>query len=244
MKRLSHSALEKHWADLNHRFRSRYRTWIAIFWDLVSEVSKIGMYLEHKSQLAENCSFLLLSKALNHALAMISLAQRGLCIDAALASRSAVETLLLLELLLLDASEGLFQKWSDGEEFKPAWVRKELESRSPSTVKEVVVTIGQETHDLNRLIYRWLSEITHANLDSLNHTVMSMGGNSFEVSIGGSLDGRDTLLNAVFAITCHGLHSAAILCIAVFDPIRLKNEGLHWSSLEKRMNEANEAARR
>ncbi len=154
------------------------------------------------------------------------------------ASRSAVETLLLLQLLLLDASENLFQRWSGGEEFKPGWVRNELKTRSPSTVREVIVTIDQDTHDMNRKIYSWLSEIAHANLDSLNQTVKPMGENSFEIFVGGSLDGTDHLLNALFAVTCHGLHFAAILCIAIFDPVRLKHDGSRWSSLEKQISEA------
>lgn len=199
MQKLSRSDLEKHWRSSAMVFQSEYRDWITAFWELVPAVSEVLNLLEGKKQLAENCSYLLLSKSLNHGLATFSLAERGLCVDAALASRNAIETLLLAQVLILDSSEDLFRRWSKGEEFKPGWVRNELQAKSSSTVRNVIVNIDQETHDLNRIIYKWLSSITHANLDSLNQTVRKAGEQSYEVFVGGSLEGMKTMMNAVFA---------------------------------------------
>jgi len=238
MRKLNRSSLEKHWHSSATAFRSEYRAWIDVFWDLVPAVSEVLSLLEGKRRLAENCSYLLLSKSLNHALATFSLAERGLCIDAALASRNAIETLLLMQVLMLDASEDLFHRWSKGEEIKPGWVRNELKAKSSSTVRDVIVSIDQETHELNRMIYGWLSNITHANLDSLNQTVRKTGDQSYEVFVGGSLEGMKTLLNAVFASVCSGLHQTAVICVAVFDAARLETTNSPWSALEKRINDA------
>lgn len=93
MQKLTRSGLEKHWNSSANVFRSEYRVWIAVFWDLVPAISEVLHLLEGKRRLAENCSYLLLSKSLNHALGTFSLAERGLCIDAALTSRNAIETL-------------------------------------------------------------------------------------------------------------------------------------------------------
>jgi len=238
MQKLTRPGMEKHWRSFTNAFRSEYRDWIAAFWNIVPAVSEVLNLLEGKRRLAENCSYLLLSKSLNHALATFSLAERGLCIDAALASRNAIETLLLLQALMLDSSEDLFRRWSQGEEFKPGWVRNELKAKSPSEVRDVIVTIDQETHDLNRMLYGWLSNITHANLDSLNQTVRKTGEQSYEVFVGGSLDGMGPLMNAVFASVCYGLHQTAVMCMAVFDPTRLEKTKHQWSTLGNRINEA------
>jgi hypothetical protein len=168
---------------------------------------------------------------------MFSLAERGLCIDAALSSRATIETLLLLQLLLLDPSEMLCRKWADGEEFKPAWVRNELRARATSEIRNVVVTIGTEEHDLNRFVYGWLSDITHANLESLNQTMQRTGDNSFEIYTGDSIHGKSNLLNALFAITCNGLHGTAIISVAVFDAARLASTGPQLVELEKRIKQ-------
>jgi hypothetical protein len=180
----------------------------------------------------------LLSKSLNHALGTFSLAERGLCVDAALASRNGIETLLLMQVFMLDSSEDLFRRWAHGEEFKPGWVRNELKAKSPSKVRDVIVKIDQETHNLNRMIYGWLSNITHANLDSLNQTVRQTGEQSYEVFVGGSLEGIKTLMNAVFASVCYGLHHTAVICMAVFDAARLEKTSPQWSALEKRISDA------
>jgi len=238
MQKLNRSSLKKHWRVSENIFRSEHRLWIRAFWDLVPAISEVLQLLEGKRRLAENCSYLLLSKSLNHALGMLSLAEHGLCIDAAFVSRNAIETLLLLQVLMLDSSEDLFRRWAEGEEFKPGWVRNELKAKPASTVRDVTVSLDDETHDLNRMIYGWLSNITHANLDSLNRTVRQTGEQSYEVFVGGSLKDTKTLLNAVFASVCSGLHQTAVICIAVFDPARLETTGSQWTALGAQINEA------
>ncbi|MBV8810660.1 MAG: hypothetical protein JO033_18480 [Acidobacteriaceae bacterium] len=141
-------------------------------------------------------------------------------------------------MLLLDASEDLFHRWSQGEQFKPGWVRNELKAKSSSAVRDVIVNTDQETHELNRMVYAWLSNITHANLDSVNQTAQKTGDQRYEIFVGGSLEGMKTLMNAVFASLCHGLHHTAVICIAVFDAARLEKTGPRWSALERRVNEA------
>lgn len=237
MQTLSRSGLEKHWRISANNFRSDYRLWIAVFWDLTAAVSEVLAMLEGKRQLAENCSYLLFSKSLNHALAAFCLAERGLCIDAALASRNAIETLLLLQVFILDSSEDLFRRWSEGEEFKPGWVRNELKAKAPFQVRDVIVSVDEETLELHRTIYRWLSNITHPNRDSVNLTARKASDQSYEIFVGGSLEGMKTLMNAVFASVCQGLHHTTVICIAVFDAARLEKTGPQWSALEKRMSE-------
>jgi hypothetical protein len=238
MQNLTRIGLEKHWHSSSNFFQSEYRLWIAVFWDVMSAASEALNLLQGKRRLAENCSYLLLSKSLNHALATFSLAERGLCIDAALASRNAIETLLLMQVLMLDSSEDLFRRWSQEEEFKPAWVRNELKAKSSFEVRNVIITIDKETHNLYRMLYGWLSTITHANLNSLNQTIRKRGEQSYEVFVGGSLDGMKTLMNAVLASVCYGLHQTAVMCMAVFDSARLEKSRELWSALGKRIDEA------
>jgi hypothetical protein len=237
-QKLNRSRLEKHWQTCANSFRSEYRAWADLFWDVVTATSDVLALLEGKKRLAENCSYLLLSKSLNHALAAFSLAERGLCIDAALASRNAVEALLLLQVLMLDASEDVFRRLSEAEQFKPGWVRNELKAKSSATVRDVIVNTDQETHELNRMVYAWLSNITDANRASVNQTAQKTGDESYEIFVGGSLVGMKTLMNAIFATLCYGLHETAVICMAVFDAARLEKTGTQWSALEKQINEA------
>lgn len=236
MQRLSKSGITKHWDGSGEIFRSRYRAWTSVFWDLISDVSHIGVRLEGKQKLSANCTFLLLAKGLNHSLAMLSLAQRGLCVDAALAARNAIETLLLLQVMLLDESENLFQNWIGGKQFGAGWVRKEFEPITPKLVQRGIV-IDHQDHDLNKQIYKWLSDITHPNLDSLNHTVRPSGNNSFEVFVGGSLS-EPNILNALFAAICRTLLHAAVICLVTFEPDRFEKEAQSWQTLQGRINDA------
>jgi len=175
----------------------------------------IGEILEEisgRSRLSENCVYLLLSKSLNHSLSSFTLAERGLMIDAALSARNGLESLLLLQLCTLDASESLFQRWSNGESFRPAWVRKELGKLDDIEVRDVIV--GRPApDDTYATSYRWLSEITHANLASLNYTVRPTGSEkNFEVVIGGTIRNQETTINAIFSVLCFTLLHTAVLC--------------------------------
>jgi len=238
MERLNKIDVEGHWRSSAIAFRSDYRPWLEVFWDLVSEVSGVLRLLEGRRRLAENCSYLLLSKSLNHALAAFSLAERGLCVDSALASRNAIEALLLLQVLLLDPSEKLFERWSTGEEFKPGWVRNELKSKLTWKIRDLIVTFDQDAHDLNQLTYNWLSDITHANLNSANQAVQKVGDQSYEIFVGGSLNGARALLNAVFASVSGALLWTSVLCLGVFNRAHLEKTTSQWSLFEKRINGA------
>ena len=61
--------LRRHWVHTSSTFRSEWRSWRLVFWDLMAEISDVLGLLEHRRKLAENCSYLLLSKSANHSLA-------------------------------------------------------------------------------------------------------------------------------------------------------------------------------
>lgn len=208
--------VQRHWQSNERAFDRDYSKWTGTFADLISEVSEVLGTLAGKKQLAENCSYLLLSKALNHALAMFSLIRRGLCVDAALSARNSLEALLLLELCATDSSEKLFKQWIDGKSFQPSWVRKKLASRKEVTVREVIISSDPETHDFHRFVYGWLSQITHANLRSFDYSVKKKEEKRFEVLIGGSIDQAKTFINAMFAVVCLTLIKTTAICSGIF----------------------------
>ena len=96
-------------------------------------------------------------------------------------------------------------------------MRNELKAKSSWQVRDVIVTIDQDTHELNRMIYGHLSNITHADLDSVKQTVRKTGDQSYEILMGVSLHGAHTLLNAAFASMSPAFHQTAALCLAVFN---------------------------
>jgi len=148
-------------------------------------MSDIGSLLSGRKTLEANCAYLLLVKAMNHIASTLLLVERGLMVDGALTSRNALETLLLLE--LLSKKPELCAKWIGGEQFTPGGVRKKLASLPQTEVGDFAIEVSPDTYDDARLVYDWLSNITHANLDSLNHTASQSGGNSFKLHIGGAL---------------------------------------------------------
>ena len=215
-KRVTLFDMQLHWQRNEAVFDRVYAEWTSAFGDLIAEVSEVLGTLAGKKRLAENCSYLLLSKALNHALAMFSLIRRGLCIDAALSARNSVEALLLLELCAADSSEKLFGQWADGKSFQPRWVRQELAFRKDVAIRDVVISSDYETHEFHRFVYGWLSQITHANLRSLDYCVKRNGDRGFEVFVGGSIDQAPAFINAMFAVVCHALLNAAAICSGIF----------------------------
>ena len=186
MKNITLSNLERHWAIISREFHFEYQPWVSTYSDLLQTVGGILVTFEGRRKLAQNCCYLLLSKAINHSLSMYSLANHGLCIDAALCARNALETLLLLQLCTLDTSEDLFRRWSNGESFQPAWVRRELDRLSEVQVRDVIVSLP-EPDDTYSFAYKWLSEITHANLVSLEHSTRLKSSGSHEVIVGGGI---------------------------------------------------------
>ena len=198
-------------------FRNLYKEYISLFWDHVFEVSRFTETLKGRKKLAENCSYLLWAKGLNHSLASYSSLEKGLLVDSALCARNAVESFLLLELLCKDASEQLFEKWSKGVEFKPAWVRKELEKKKEVCVRDVIISRGIEEDESDRFIYKWLSDITHANLSSLEYISKRVDENSFEIQVGGTFEGKRAFVNTIFAVLCMSINRVLSICSGVFD---------------------------
>src|SRR5437016_2276279 len=88
---------EKHWEELARQFAADHSPLCSAFAGTILLISRLCAELQGKKRLAENCSYLLLAKALNHSLAAYSLLQRGLVIDAALSARNGLETTLMLE---------------------------------------------------------------------------------------------------------------------------------------------------
>jgi hypothetical protein len=98
--------------------------------------------------------------------------------------RNALETLLLLELLSLRTE--LCESWSQGKEIKPAAVRKYLAELSTAEADELVITVSQDEYADAKVAYTWLSQITHANLESMNHATTRVDENSWVLHIGGA----------------------------------------------------------
>jgi hypothetical protein len=218
-------------------FRDLYKEYISLFWDHVFEVSRFTETLKGRKRLAENCSYLLWAKGLNHSLASYASLERGLLVDSALCARNAVESFLLLELLCKDESEQLFLKWSKGDEFKPSWVRKELEKKKEVYVRDVIISRGIEEDESDRFIYKWLSEITHANLSSLEYISRKVDENSFEIQVGGFVEGKRGFISTIFAVLCMSINRVLSICSGVFDVKYLEaSSNKYKSMLEKAVN--------
>ncbi len=144
---LSLDKIERHWVYNLGVANSLFGKWISMFDKLVSSFGEVAGSLRGKRMLAENCTFLLMNKALNHALASYDLVRKGLLIDASLTARNAVETFAMIELFVTDESEKYFQQWADGKEFRPGWVRKELDLLPPEMkVREVVISLAEDDY--------------------------------------------------------------------------------------------------
>lgn len=228
---------QKHWKILKEEFRFKHQEWQTLISDILCLESKLHEYLEGGKELSKNCSLLLLSKAINHILAMLTLFERGLIIDGALSARNAVETLLMLQLFAKDGSKRLFKKWSQGQQFTPSWVRKKLTESPEAVVNDVVINIDSENFETYRIAYNWLSSITHSNLDSLNYTVKKQDVNSFAILIGGSLEGKEPFINAVFMVICNILFETILICTAIFYLPFLESSKDKFQQLYKRINE-------
>ena len=228
---LTEESLLKHWNLNAILFRDWYKEWISLFWNHIFEVSKFTDTLKARKRLAENCSYLLWAKATNHSLASYTSLERGLVVDSALCARNAVESLLLLELLCKDESEVLFEKWSKGDEFKPGWVRKELEKKKEVSVRDVIISRGIEEDESDRFIYKWLSQITHANLDSLEYISRRVDKNSYEIQVGGFIQDENTFINTIFAVLCMSINRTLSICAGVFDVKYLEDSSSKYKSM-------------
>jgi hypothetical protein len=111
--------------------------------------------------------------------------ERGLMVDAALTARNGLETSILLEYLCKEPDR--CAAWAGGEEFSPGRVRRELAAMPRVEIGDLAIEVGAEEYEAVRFAYSWLSRITHANLESLNHSATATGDNSFVIHFGGEL---------------------------------------------------------
>jgi hypothetical protein len=229
-------SIERHWAANSREFLKTYAPWCSVYADLLKAVGEILYTLEGRRQLAENCTYLMLSKAINHSLSTYALITRGLIIDAALSARNSMETLLLLQLCVLDPSENLYRRWSNGESFKPSWVRKALDKLSDVVVRDVVVSKPSLNGEY-ALSYKWLSDITHANLASLNETVIMQSADNIRVTVGGSTVNKEATINAIFSILCFTLLITGVLCGSVFSLSSVEDKKDRFDRLQKRIDQ-------
>jgi hypothetical protein len=232
MPQYSISGLEKHWLANRGRFQAESGACREVFAELISMMSDLGALLSGRKVLEVNRAYLLLVKAINHIASTLLLVERGLIVDAALTARNALETLLLLE--LLTKKPELCLKWSTGEKFTPGAVRKQLASLPRVEVGELAIEVSSDTWDDIRFVYDWLSQITHANLDSLNHAASQSGANSFELHVGGSLS-RPVAIAIAKSLGYTSLRSLAT-CLAVYEPSALQTMSPQLKRLEDLLN--------
>lgn len=230
--------LERHWKLNRNDFNYSFRDWIDAYRLLISLAGEVLRSLSGKKALAENCSYLLFAKGFNHALAAYSLMPQGLLIDASLSARNAIETFLMLELFATDPTEGYFNRWSQGEEFRPSWVRNQLGDKLNATVRDVVIEADGDYYETVKLAYSFWSGITHANLRSLDHCTVKSSTDSFVVQIGGHLDNQDALINSIFAVVGTGLHRCALITAGVFSTHLFDTLGSKFDEAEKKINSA------
>ena len=230
--------IERHWKNNQAILQTGFQDWMAIFKELVPVATEVAASLEGRRSLAENCTYLLISKGINHSLATYTLISKGLLIDASLTARNAVETFLMLELFATDPTEVYFKEWADGKEFKPAWVRSKLGSFLSATVREVVITCDDDFYETIRMAYSFWSGITHSNLKSAQYSVRALPDGSLEVPTGGGLRGQNALVNCLFAVTCSGLLRSILIASAVFSVKLLQDVGSRLAVIQARINAA------
>jgi non-ribosomal peptide synthetase component E (peptide arylation enzyme) len=217
--------LERHWRWTSRSFDREYADCIAMFRELFRSASSLASALTSRKTLEPNCAFVLLAKMLNHVSASFALLQRGLLIDAALTTRNAMETGLLLELLCKEPSE--CESWSAGKTFRPSDVRKRLAALPSVTIGELIVEISADEYDDARFAYDWMSRISHANVESYGHMARKRKADQIELTIGGSLSRPEIIaLTKIIGSCClrallvgGAAHAPELLHRKVFDEL-------------------------
>lgn len=211
--------LENHWRTTCTEFGKTFPECEAVFREVFKCASSIAAALAGRKALEPNCAFVLLTKVLNHTSATFLLLQRGLLVDAALTCRNALETSLLLELLVKEPA--VCKEWSEGKRFRPSEVRRSL-SRIPSVpLGDLVIEVSSDAYDDCRLAYDWLSRITHANVDSAAHAAQESRPNEFTLTIGGALSRPEII--AVAKVTGESCLRALLMCAAAYAPELVHN---------------------
>jgi hypothetical protein len=209
--------LQAHWWSTSEKFNKQYKDCGITFDNLIQYLSDAITRLEGKARLAENCAYLLLTKGINHGFAAYNLIERGLVIDAALCARNAVEVCLMLQLFVTDETEAYFEAWANDKNISPGEVRKRLSVIKEVAIRDVIVKFSDDHVEDTRIIYGKLSDITHANLQSLRLTVNEEEKQHFQVYVGGSIEGQEAMIRAIFGVICHYLLDAAVITMAILD---------------------------
>ena len=230
MSQYSIDQLRKHWAANTANFQSQLPVCHALFKELADFGSLVASALTGRKELEANCVYLLFAKSLNHAFSALLLLERGLIVDSALSTRNALESLLLLELLVKRPE--LCASWAQGDEFRPAEVRRQLSELQTVAVRDVVISVTRDEYDDAKFAYSWLSRITHANLESLQHSATSDGPDSFVVHIGGAHS--ETAAVAIAAVLGSAFLRAGATAVSAYAVSVLQQHGHAFDRLKER----------
>lgn len=211
--------LENHWRSTCTEFCRTFPACDAVFREMFKCASPLVAALAGRKTLEPNCAFVLLTKVLNHASATFLLLQRGLLVDAALTCRNALETSLLLELLVKQPA--VCREWSEGRRLRPSEVRRSLSSIRSVPLGDLDVEVSSDAYGDSRFAYDWLSRITHANVDSAAHAAENTGPNEFALSIGGAISRPEII--AITKVVGDCCLRALLTCAAAYAPELVHN---------------------
>lgn len=232
----SFADIQRHWLRTTVLFEESYSDCLRLFQSLIPVSFMVVGSLEGRRQLAENCTYLLLSKGINHCLSMYLLLERGLVIDASLSARNAIETFLMLELFATDPTEKYFEQWSKGKEFKPSWIRNRLGSSLKATIRDVVITFDDDFYETIKMAYSFFSGITHSNLKSVEYSIRLKSDGGVEVPTGGIIEEKEALVKCLFAVSCSGLIRSLLISSAVFSTDLLQRISNDLSEIQKKLD--------
>jgi hypothetical protein len=222
--------LKKHWSVIQTKFNNNYSEWINCFSDLIELSFEISDKISGRKKLEENVIYLLLTKAINHSPSALILMENGLIIDAALSTRNAFETFLLINFFIKDNNPENYVKWSNGTQFKPAYIRSKLKELNEAILDDYIIMESDNSDDI-KFAYGWLSNITHSNIDSSNYTVLKESPKNYRVYIGGNVENDDFMPQAIFFILNMNLYKTLTFINIIyddksFDKNKLKLDGL------------------
>lgn len=232
------SDLENHWIRSSESFNKNYDDLALLFSSLIPLLFKVTDSLGERKRLPENCTYLLLSKGINHFLSMHILTGRGLLIDASLSARNAIETFLMIELFATDSTEKYYSQWANGKEFKPSWVREQLGSSLIAVVRDVEIRFDDDFYETIKLAYSFFSKITHSNLKSAEHSIRLRRNGHLEIPTGGNLVDKEALIRCLFVVTSTGLIRSLLISSAIFSTQLLKEIGPQITKAHTILNKA------
>ena len=228
--------IENHWLKTSELFKKTHEELVTVFSSIIPISFEVANSLEGRKKLPENCTHLLLSKAINHSLSMYALVEKGLLIDGSLSARNAIETFLMLEFFATDPHEKYFEQWSNGKEFKPSFVRNQLGTSLTAIVREVEITFDDDFYETVKLAYSFFSGITHSNLKSAEHSVRLKGKGQFELPTGGHIEDKEALIRCLFVVTGAGLIRSILISSSVFSLELLKEISPRIKQAQKLLN--------